>query len=120
MQKGWIGFSFFDGIGVSQRGQIKPKCAYSLINEGAKSKQQKTKIFQKQKTTYRKSAKNEARRKTPKSCGFVRVINNKIIFQQKMESCAPGLTSWKNYTLMFALLCPPVCMPETVDREIVI
>ena len=47
-----------------------------------------------------------------------------------MENCAPGSTSWtflfpffplwKNYTLLFALPCSPVCKPEAVGQEIAI
>ena len=49
-------------------------------------------------------------------------------FKFQMESCVPGLTGWnfmfsffplyKNYTLLFALQCPPVCKPEAIGRVI--
>ena len=53
--------------------------------------------------------------------GFISSLNKN--FNYLMESCAPGLTSWNflfsfslNYTLLFALLCPPVCRPKAIGQ----
>ena len=68
-------------------------------------------------------------------CVRVSIVVNRAIrtsFSRRvvMESCAPGLTSWnflfsflplqKNYTLLLALPCQPVCKPEAVGKGIAI
>ena len=67
-----------------------------------------------------------------KSYGTLYPVNTLLIGKvdlETMESCAPGLASWKffcffllnkNYTLLFALPCLPICEPEALGRSIAI